>query len=232
MELVPISGLTLEDNAPPNRRRLPHTFKANPLKVLMIDLSWTKTYFDLYCSIKKASHVTTATTAAEAIANIRLNKPDVIVVTNTTLLRQLTLALASYVKADGGTVILSGKMHPRDVGFFLTNGLGLKWRLTKGDPKAALYGLNADAMLGQRWQFDGLPEEFRMRVRTVTGTHRHEAVYVSNDSDEVPIAWGQVGYGHVGYVGDLEADEDNETMWVVLRMVGFVPPPPPGTLPS
>lgn len=148
---------------------------------------------------------------------------------------------ASYVKS-GGTVLAGGLFPssmniPNSKAFF--GAFGLTWEM--GWYGRAVYEVVPSSELGKK--NPELAEVYGMKAVNLKGINLDVPVYIRNqdedDSDEeseraddsfdAPVVRARVGQGSVGYVGDVNGED--ETTDVVLAMFGLIhpdtPTPPP-----
>lgn len=149
--------------------------------------------------------------------------------------------LASYVKA-GGTVLAGGLFPismniPNSKAFF--SAFGLTWEM--GWYGRAVYEVVATSELGKK--NPELADVYGMKAVHLKGINLDVPVYIrlpdeddtdedserANDPFDAPAVRARVGKGSVGYIGDVNGEDD--TASVVLAMFGLIhpdtPAPPP-----
>lgn len=212
--------------------------------IVILALNKEEFYNDLYADFNKLlkthANVEYATTPDEARAFFNcsgINKPTAILSADESLTpsTRLTLAqeAASYVRS-GGTLVFMGLFssftRPSDMELLFSK-FGLPW--ASGDYHRTTFALNPAMKL---LDTSGLAQSCSQKALHVRNVQHGDAVYLPSsesrtesavflprpvaDRTQTPAAFASVGEGKVGYVGDVNNEDD--TTAVVLRMCGLV----------
>jgi hypothetical protein len=211
--------------------------------IAIVALNKAEFYQDLYADFNKLleshANIEYATTPDEArgVFNRSVNKPAAILSVDESLTSSTHITLvheaASYVRS-GGTLIFmgvfSGFTRPSDMQLLFSK-FDLPW--AAGDYHRETCVFNPAMML---LDISGMAASYSQKALHVKNVQRGDAVYLpqawsesasalfpprsANGLTQAPAAFARVGTGKVGYVGDV--NNENDTHTVVLRMCGFV----------
>ncbi|KAF8491928.1 hypothetical protein JB92DRAFT_3004887 [Gautieria morchelliformis] len=129
--------------------------------------------------------------------------------------------LVDYARA-GGVVVIGGLFSSCVVlGDFDAHFLawGLSWK--KAGYRRSTCALNPATHPGFRSN-KGLPISYSMKVLSLKGAALGDIMYKRTDDDETnegAVTYTRVGDGYLGYIGDVNAEEESTT--VILAMCGL-----------
>ncbi|KAF7981539.1 hypothetical protein HWV62_33129 [Athelia sp. TMB] len=199
--------------------------------ILIISLGdssmFNKIHAHLLTTLASMCECKQVTESKEALGTLWNRTPAAVLITDPTIADArnphptLTAKLVEYVRS-GGTVVFGGLFStfvaPDDSDAFFKNVWGLGW-------KVALYE-RADFVLNTHThpQLLGgadLPELYNVKTIHLEGVAERDMVYTPADdleTYEVPVAYTQIGSGHVGYSGDVNGEDD--TTNIVISLLG------------
>ncbi|EKG09426.1 hypothetical protein MPH_13539 [Macrophomina phaseolina MS6] len=185
-------------------------------------------YGSLLDALDDCAHIRRVSTARAALESLTTvaTKPAAILVVDAGIAQKGGLdvmnKLAEYV-ADGGTAIFccafSSFVRPSDLNSLFQASFGLSWKA--GSYTRSTLRINPAAI-------EALPSERRLsstcsqKALHLSGVGYDSALYLSDDfgcRNQTSAAWVRVGRGSVGYVGDVNGEE--ETDGVILAMCGL-----------
>jgi len=177
---------------------------------------------DLLAGVNEKADIEKVTESEKAIEILTQdNPPSIILVADAAITRQQKLfeCVADRLRA-GATVVLCGQFSAMVMeGEFsrLFNKLGLPWA------RAFYYretvSLRRDAVEPHLW--NKLPNSYSQKATFVTGLDKSDAWYTeTKSSTKAAVAFTKVGYGRLGYIGDVNGEE--ESTLVVLAMCGLL----------
>jgi hypothetical protein len=209
--------------------------------VLLLSLD-KQPYFDeqyaqLIDSMADRATLKRASKPQQALTFLSSNTPDAIFATDPALTKAKFSAVLDSVKSyvvNGGTVVLAGHfssfMKPLDIGRWFSTKWGLPWE--SGDYHRTTVHLNSQA---QALPIQGLPSSYSQKAVFLKNVASNAAWYLpstesrtesrvfapaSVDTQQTPVAFGAIGSGHLGYIGDVNGEEGSTA--VVLAMCGLV----------
>lgn len=164
------------------------------------------------------------------------NKPKAIFVTDagvaTSNNNSVTDKLMNFAR-DGGTVVLGGSfsssIRPSDLRKYFRKW-NLPWKNGSYHRTTVHLNQSAGGVPGR-----GLPSSYSQKALFLSGVDRNAAWYLPNESSrteshvftpepvptsETPAAFAKVGNGWLGYIGDVNGEEDTDA--VVLGMLGLL----------
>lgn len=205
------------------------------------------TYSNLLAHLGTNALIKATNSASAALDHLAANQPAAILITDAALVggapRSAAFAsvlaqLAGYVRRGGTAVFCChfASYAPMDAldGFF-GDAFGLPWR--RGEYYRTTFALNAAAArhVGQAQQRRRLAAAYSQKAVHLRDVQSAQAVYLPTaeskleslvftaesieDHEQTPVAWARVGEGWVGYVGDVNAEEESDG--VILAMCGL-----------
>jgi hypothetical protein len=178
-----------------------------------------------------------ATKAAAALDFLSANTPSAIFITDPGLLKAANSAIlervVSYVRGGGTAVIgglFSGFVQPLDLGDWFRSQWGLLWQYA--EYHRTTVHLNPHA---QRVPQLGLPAAYSQKAVFLKNVGSNASWYLplddsmteshafppqSVDDRQTPVAFTALGYGWLGYIGDVNAEQGSDA--VVLAMCGLL----------
>ncbi|KAI1927667.1 hypothetical protein LOZ07_001264 [Ophidiomyces ophidiicola] len=203
----------------------------------------TEAFFDeqynrLLNALSDRARVVRARTTQSALNFLENNIPSAIFVTDAGLIRRKTTGilpkLTEYV-SNGGRIIFGGhfssfapplKIHP-----LFRKNFGLPWESASYHRTDFHLNPVAAENLGSSQQLASCYSQKALHLKNVGHAaaiylpgreSRIQSLVFSPERitnlEETPTAWAKVGQGWVGYIGDVNAEEDTDT--VVLSMCG------------
>lgn len=196
--------------------------------VLLLCLAKQPYFEEMYAHMLAALHAraTLVEVCTEEEAVLRLSKPSdltAVLVTDAAVTsskhRKTLDSLVQYAKTGGGTVVygcmFSSFVRPSDMNFMFHNAWGLRW--TKDEYERCNYRMTLQEIPGLSKY--GMAPEYSMKAVQLAGPdlNSYNVVYDGcEDPENAPVAFSTVGKGYVGYIGDVNAEE--ETTAVVLAL--------------
>lgn len=199
-------------------------------EILLISLDSQPWFDDMYSNLLGLLYDRTcvrhAGEAMSALDYLRSDEPVAVLVTDPGIThhkhRQVLERLIEYV-SDGGTAIFCGLfssfIQPSDLDAFFCVHFGLPWKY--GHYRRTSFRLNpgvaATMASGTR-----LPHAVEPKAVHLSGVKQHAALFVPRDDEchtQTAVAWASVKQGWVGYVGDVNTEE--ETDRIILSMCGL-----------
>lgn len=147
--------------------------------------------------------------------------------------RSLRGDLVAYAK-NGGTLIMGGTfagfVRPNKFDSFVFDSFGLPWKF--GSYHRAIVHLNKSVITDQRLKEDGrLPAAYSQKAVYLKGVAEGDKVYAPNsesrvqsyvfppatvDQTEAPVCWVKVGEGWLGYIGDVNCEEESTAVTLAM----------------
>jgi hypothetical protein len=179
-----------------------------------------------------------ATEATAALDFLSANTPSAIFITDPGLLEAANAAVlervVSYVRGGGIAVIggiFSNLVHPLDLGDWFRSQWGLLWQYA--EYHRTTVHLNPHA---QRVPQMGLPAAYSQKAIFLKNVGSNASWYLplddsmtdesddfhpqSEDDRQTPVAFTALGYGWLGYIGDVNAEQGSDA--VALAMCGLL----------
>jgi len=209
--------------------------------VLLISLGkphiFDEQYHELLSALKAHTSYTEVTLSTD-VASALSKKPNGVLITNPNFARVQHSALhekiVSYVKS-GGTVIYCG-LYPGIIAPALLEKhfetvWGLPWKVGSYNRTMFFLAQQRPALLQHKAD---LAEELEIKAVRIKGANPMDFVYtttpdsrveelgkaeVAHKPDEAAVVFTSIGSGHMGYIGDVEAE--NETTDIVMAMLGL-----------
>lgn len=186
------------------------------------DYLWDGVFGDLHEEISSKAKVEMVTGLEQAIEVLSHDSaPSIILVGDAAISRQKKLfeSVADRLRA-GATVVLCGSFSSSvNSGEFsrVFSRLGLPWSRSSYYRDHAM--LRPDAV-GTHLSSQ-LPKSYSQKANYVGGVEKSAAWYTAaSSSDETAVAFVKVGYGRLGYIGDVNGEEESTP--VVLAMCGLL----------
>ncbi|CAF0933566.1 unnamed protein product [Didymodactylos carnosus] len=196
-------------------------------------------YVKLLSQLRSKAIVTEAQTGLTAIQGISQSLKAVLVTDPGVTKRKhsaVAQRLVSYVKEDGGTVVFmghfSGFISPSDMNAFFSNQWNLPWKF--GAYHRTTFSLNTHHNRSMD-SIHNLPRTCSMKavhlrnvpleavIYTATDNSRLESLVFAptaiEDHTEYPVVFTQMGNGHLGYIGDVNTEEEDSR--VIFEMCGI-----------
>jgi hypothetical protein len=205
-----------------NRERLP--------VVLLLSLqkpSWfDEVHMNLLSKLREHARVMEALSESVAISYLQDGEILSVVVTDAALVdgkfERVSRQLVEYAKG-GGTVVFGGIVssfaRPNDMRSYFSDQWGLSWEM--GSCHREVFSVNQWVLSVEgRERFSGLPSSYSMKAVQIKGADQEDRVYVEHGgATESPIVFAKSGNGYVGWVGDINSED--ETAQVVKVMCGI-----------
>ena len=205
-----------------------------------------KKQFDL---LKSQSDLTLkeVLTATEASESLKSLKPGTVLITTSSFAKHppLCTQTVEYAKA-GGTVIIaclfSSMIRPPDFDKFFKRYWGLEWKFANYHRNTYILNGRRNARLKQNENEENskrkMPDEYCLKAVIVSGAKRDDMVYrpapETYDPNESPLLFTSIGKGYLGYIGDVNAEEEQGK--VILAMCNLSKSPdveyPPAARPE
>jgi hypothetical protein len=209
-------------------------------QILLVSLSFEAWHDDIYSRLIDKLHgqaqVKRAKKHDAALRFLADNQPRVIILTDGGIAepRNRTVLDRVIQYARSGGIVILGFLFSS-----LTSGphmdalfarFGLPWK--RSGYERSTYALNRRAV--QSLDSSKLLPAYSQKASRVAPIETQHALYLATpdsvceshvfrptsvNQDEAPIAWVQVGEGHLGYIGDVNAEEGSDD--VVIAMCGF-----------
>jgi hypothetical protein len=197
--------------------------------VLLLSLekeSWFEEMLsDLLSTLHKHARVIEAQSESVAVSHLEGGGVTAVVVTDAALVnggfKGASKKLVKYAKG-GGTVGFGGVVscfaRPLDMHSYFSDEWGIPWET--GSYHRAVFSTNESALSVEgRECFSALPTSYSMKALQIQGVDQKDMVYVEDDCPtESPIVFAKYGKGNVGWIGDVNAE--NETTLVVKVLCG------------
>lgn len=200
----------------------------------LADQPWfDKMYKRLFVALSDRAQVMRARKAPAAIRYLENNQPTAIFVTDHGLTERKNAAVLKLVKDyvfNGGRLVIGGNftnyVRPSKMGPFFRDTFNLPWE--SGTYNREVVSLNTAAAM-MMYPSRELPSRYSQKALYARNVDAAAALYLhSYDDDgfgaakptvEAPAAWAPVGRGRVGFIGDVNAEEETDA--VVLAMCGL-----------
>lgn len=198
--------------------------------VLLLSLqkeSWfDEMHLNLLSKLREHARVMEALSESVAISYLQDGKIVSVVVTDAALVngkfRTVSRKLVEYAKG-GGTVVFGGVVssfaRPDNMRSYFSDEWGLSWEM--GSYHREVFSVNQWVLsIEGRERFSGLPSSYSMKAVHIKGADQKDSIYVGYDcTTESPIVFAKFGNGYVGWIGDVNAED--ETSQVVKVMCGI-----------
>ncbi|WEW58600.1 hypothetical protein PRK78_004068 [Emydomyces testavorans] len=216
--------------------------KARPCIMLLSIASeewFDEMYARLITALSARAPVVRARTSNAALTFLHNNHPSAIFATDPGVVEPengaVLQALKQYVSSGGKLIfggLFSSFVPPMEMGAFFRNNFDLPWE--SGAYHRTTLQLNFAAIENLPARRQQLAFEYSQKALHVKNVDLAGAIYLPtrdsriescvfpptpiSSSNETPAAWARVGQGWVGYIGDVNAEEDTDG--VVLAMCG------------
>lgn len=218
------------------------------LVVLEDDGFWHEIHDHLLKALRSKTTLKQATAKAQVQALLATPGLAGILVVDAGIARKANASiadeLAAYVKR-GGTVVIGGQFSnhitPKEMKT-LTQKFGLPW--TMGDYHRTTHARNPGSATVQR--NPSLPKSYSMKAVHIAGADSAAALYGPTDNSRIeshvfapekigkltqyPAVHTRVGQGYLGYIGDVNGENDSTAP--VLAMLGLLDAPLPSVQPA
>lgn len=212
---------------------------ATALVMSLNDPGWLNDmYKGLFSSLSKHASLKHVEDCREAVEYLDNHHPTAVLVTDPSIRESKNSAalgkLKEYVSA-GGTAIFgcmfSSFIRPPDFNVFFRGQFGLSWEF--GEYHRMTVHLNP-AAAGNLRATHSLPQSYSQKAVFLKNAKANEALYLPSSESRVEsnvfpptklsesepaVGWTKVGDGWVGYIGDVNGEE--ESTGVILAMCGF-----------
>eukprot|EP01113_Clastostelium_recurvatum_P001518 TRINITY_DN10619_c0_g1_i1.p1 TRINITY_DN10619_c0_g1~~TRINITY_DN10619_c0_g1_i1.p1 ORF type:complete len:347 (-),score=55.87 TRINITY_DN10619_c0_g1_i1:13-987(-) len=215
--------------------------------VLMISLLkesfLEESYSVLFRALRSKTTFHEATTKAKAIHLLSSLSPNVVFVTDGAISQHPVVldALRQFVRDDGGTVIFachfSGMTRLPDITRVFLTGFNLPWKT--GSYQRTTHSLHPTILSSASSPSTSLiktrlASSYSMKAVSLQDVDRNDVVYspasgartqsmvfapAPVDMSECPVAFASVGAGYVGYLGDVNPEDESDI--VMLAMCGI-----------
>lgn len=214
------------------QRAVPPSDSTSVLNIALNKVPWfDDMYGSLMQSISSRARVETATTP-ETVLQQLATRPSAVFITDEALtvdkFSTVWDAVIEYIR-EGGTAVIGGSFTgfvlPLDMGPFFAKA-GLPWENASYTRNTGVLNTNAvPEDLVKR-----LPSDFYQKAVSIKNVDGHAAWYAVCDEvvppkkfdkvKEAPVAFAKVGEGNLGYVGDVNNEE--EACTIIRAMLGVL----------